>query len=76
VRAWKFFYIYFITIFQKYMVRHKFCKNIHLPSPWATAAGVTRSGPLAPTPRATAYVPNAVARGVRGLTPGVSVALR
>jgi hypothetical protein len=27
-----FFYIYFITILQKYMVRYKFCKNIHLSS--------------------------------------------
>jgi hypothetical protein len=26
----EFFYIYFITILQKYMVRHKFCKNIYL----------------------------------------------
>jgi hypothetical protein len=26
-----FFYIYFITILQKYMVRYKFSKNIHLP---------------------------------------------
>jgi hypothetical protein len=32
------FYIYFITILQKYMVRHKFCKNIHLPL-WPTASG-------------------------------------
>jgi hypothetical protein len=32
------FYIYFITILQKYIVRHKFCKNIHLP-PWSTASG-------------------------------------
>jgi hypothetical protein len=31
-----FFYIYFIAILQKYMIRHKFCKNIHLP-PWTTA---------------------------------------
>jgi hypothetical protein len=23
---------------QKYIVRHKFCKNIHLP-PWSTASG-------------------------------------
>jgi hypothetical protein len=30
-------FIYFIAILQKYMVRHKFCKNIHL-SPWATAS--------------------------------------
>jgi hypothetical protein len=25
-------------ILQKYMSRHKFCKNIHLP-PWPTASG-------------------------------------
>jgi hypothetical protein len=25
---WEFFYIFFITILQKYMVRHKFCKTI------------------------------------------------
>jgi hypothetical protein len=34
----EFFYIYFIMILQKYVVRHKFCKNIHLP-PWPTASG-------------------------------------
>jgi hypothetical protein len=34
----QFFYIYFIMILQKYMVRHKFCKNIYLP-PWLTASG-------------------------------------
>jgi hypothetical protein len=33
-----FFYIYFIVILQKYMIRHKFCKNIHLPC-WLTASG-------------------------------------
>jgi hypothetical protein len=27
----RFFYIYFIMNLQKYMVCHKFCKNIHLP---------------------------------------------
>jgi hypothetical protein len=32
------FYIYFIAILQKYMVRQKCCKNIHL-APWPTAAG-------------------------------------
>jgi hypothetical protein len=34
----EFFYIYFVTILQKYMVRHKFCKKIHLP-PWPMASG-------------------------------------
>jgi hypothetical protein len=29
---------FFITILQKYMIRHKFCKTIHLP-PWPTASG-------------------------------------
>jgi hypothetical protein len=33
----EFFYTYFITNFQKYMVRHKFCKNIHLLL-WFTAS--------------------------------------
>jgi hypothetical protein len=33
-----FIYIYFITILLKYIVRHKFCKNIHL-APWSTASG-------------------------------------
>jgi hypothetical protein len=34
----RFFYIYFITILQKFMVGPKFCKTIHLP-PWPTASG-------------------------------------
>jgi hypothetical protein len=38
------FYIYFVTILQKYMVRYKFSKNVHLP-PWATASGTKRRGP-------------------------------
>jgi hypothetical protein len=33
-----FFYIYFITILKKYMIWHKFCKNIHL-APWPMASG-------------------------------------
>jgi hypothetical protein len=33
----EFFYIFSITILQKYMVRPKFCKTIHLPS-WPTAS--------------------------------------
>jgi hypothetical protein len=33
-----FLYIYVIVILQKYMVRHKFCKNIHLP-PWPRRQG-------------------------------------
>jgi hypothetical protein len=42
----QFFYIYIITILQKYMVRHKFCKNIHLQS-WLWRQGhntVTHGG--------------------------------
>jgi hypothetical protein len=38
------FYIYFIAILQKYMVRQKCCKNIHL-APWPTASGTKRRGP-------------------------------
>jgi hypothetical protein len=41
-----FLYIYFITILQKYMLRHKFCKTIHL-LPQLTAVGAARSRPLA-----------------------------
>jgi hypothetical protein len=40
----EFFYIYFFTILQKYMIRYKFSKNIHLSS-WATTSGTKRRGP-------------------------------
>jgi hypothetical protein len=33
------FYIFSISILQKYMIRPKFCRTIHLP-PWPTASGV------------------------------------
>jgi hypothetical protein len=34
----EFFYIFLITILEKYMVHQKFCENIHLPS-WPTGSG-------------------------------------
>jgi hypothetical protein len=62
----EFFYIYFITILQKYMVRQKICKKytsgvvahgVRDITPWAAALGAAWSGPLALTPRATALRP-------------------
>jgi hypothetical protein len=44
---WKFFffYIFLSSFLQKYMVRKKICKIIHL-APWGTAAGTYRRAPL------------------------------
>jgi hypothetical protein len=39
-----FFTFFFPLFLQKYMVRKKFCKTIHL-APWVTAAGTYRRAP-------------------------------
>jgi hypothetical protein len=59
-------------LFPKYKVRHKFCKNIHL-SLWRQGHNVVAHGGR--SRQEWAHTLNVAGHGVRGLTPGVGVAL-